>query len=275
MFADDVAAIVVGESTTHLESRLADVSNQLKHWFHINGLALNLTKTQFVHINLSGRPQRPLDIQIDNVTIKQAYTTTFLGFQLDSGLSWSDHIDKLCGRLGQTCFALGRMSAVLPGAVVRSCYFATVQSLLQYGVELWARGADWDRVFVLQKRAVRIVARVPADTHMQPYFRELRIMTLPSLYIFAVAMYAREHMVCYERRGENHNYNLRGAGKLQSVPHRLAKSDKVTHVLAPFLYNRLPHDIVDTPSLPVFKRKLKNWLIEQAFYDYEILTVIK
>ncbi|XP_047986471.1 uncharacterized protein LOC125226528 [Leguminivora glycinivorella] len=38
--------------------------------------------------------------------------------------------------------------------MVRACYFASVHSRLQYGIELWAAAADWERVFRLQKRAM-------------------------------------------------------------------------------------------------------------------------
>ncbi|KAI5640742.1 reverse transcriptase (RNA-dependent DNA polymerase) domain-containing protein [Phthorimaea operculella] len=181
MFADDVAAIVEAESATALEYRLNDVAVQLKQWFTINGLALNISKTQFLRINLSGHAMPSIEVVVDNTIIQEVKVTPFLGFQIDSTLTWSHHIDKLCTKLGQACFALSRIASTLPSDVVRTCYFATVHSLLQYGVDLFGCAADWERVFIMQKRAVRIIARVKSDQSARPHFINLHILTVPCM----------------------------------------------------------------------------------------------
>ncbi|XP_073954845.1 uncharacterized protein [Choristoneura fumiferana] len=157
MYADDVAGIVAAPNVDCLENRLNDAANQLSRWFRLNGLALNLTKTHFIHFYLGSRTPRPLQVQAEGVVVEQVRFTNFLGFQIDSKLSWGSHIDKLCCALGSACFALRRLARVVPRYAVRSCYFATIHSLLQYGAELWGRAADYQRVFRLQKRAVRAV----------------------------------------------------------------------------------------------------------------------
>ncbi|CAG9111387.1 unnamed protein product [Plutella xylostella] len=183
MYADDVAATVTGSSVDDLERRLCLVAEQLAHWFQANGLALNPKKTQVMLFNLAGRRSRPLQVKVGSEDLSQVYTSCFLGFKVDSGLSWSDHIDWLCGRLGGACFALQRLAGTVPREVARSCYFATIQSLLTYGIELWGRAADWHRAFVMQKRAVRAMARIKSDESARQYFVSLEILTCPSLYI--------------------------------------------------------------------------------------------
>lgn len=275
MYADDVAAVVMSASIETLELKLNTTASQLSKWFRENGLVLNLNKTHFTHLNLSGRSVCRLSVFAEGTKIQQADCTTFLGFEIDRGLTWETHIHKLCGRLGAACFALGRLSRFLSTEVVRSCYFATVHSLLQYGAELWARAADWERAFRLQKRAVRAIVRVSQDTSVRSHFKSLGILTLPSLVIYQVALFVRLNINSYTTIGESHKYCTRSKGKLAPVKRSLARSDKLTHVMGPAVYKRLPIDVTGAPSLECFKIRLKRWLINQTFYSYnEFLKIM-
>ncbi|KAI5645810.1 hypothetical protein NE865_02080 [Phthorimaea operculella] len=257
------------------EKNLNSVATQLRNWFRQNGLILNLTKTQFIAFDLSGRKRRPLVVDVEGVDIKQTNQTSFLGFQIDKTLSWESHIETLCGKLGSACFALYRLASTLPPNVVKSCYFATVQSLLQYGLEFWGRAAEWERVFRMQKRAVRAIVRAPQDDSAQPIFQNLGIMTLPSLLIYQVAIYARTNLSLYGRRGDNQHHNLRNARQLSSIPHTLEKARRTIHAMGPPVYNKLPTDIQDAPSLNTFKSKLKKWLVSKAFYSFKQFIELK
>ncbi|KAI5637927.1 hypothetical protein NE865_09302 [Phthorimaea operculella] len=174
-------------------------------------------------------------------------------------------IDSLCAKLGGSCYALGRLSSTLPKDVVRTCYFATVQSLLQYGIELWGRAADWERVSRMQKRAIRAIARVADDDEsVRPLFVSEGIMTLPSLLIFQTATYVWENRDEFTRKGDRHARQLRHANRLWPVTHKLTKTAKTIKVMGPAVYNRLPEDITSSPNLNIFKKRLRRWLIGQA-----------
>lgn len=65
------------------------------------------------------------------------------------------------------------------------------------------------------------------------------------------------------------NYNTRNAKKLVGISRKLKKSNKLTHVMGPTVYNNLPQNIIDASSVCNFKHRLKNWLVEHPFYTYE------
>lgn len=272
MYADDVAAVVTASTVDSLERNLNGTASELAAWFRVNGLALNLSKTHFIQFNLSGKPVKPLTVLVDGVKIDETETTKFLGFHIDRGLRWDTHINVVSGKLGSACYALSRVARVVSTEVARACYFATVHSQLQYGAELWARAADWERAFRLQKRAVRCMARIPQDHSARPHFKELGILTLPSILIFQVAMYVRTNPNSFKKYGSTHSYYTRNKDKLAAIPRSLTKSSKLTHIMGPLVYNKLPDDITSAPSLQCFKYKLKRWLIEQSFYSYEEYT---
>ncbi|XP_047987684.1 uncharacterized protein LOC125227413 [Leguminivora glycinivorella] len=275
MYADDVAAIVTAPTVESIEQKLNQTTAQLAEWFDVNGLSLNLKKTHYLVFNLAGRTTRPLTVKVGNEVLEQTTSTNFLGFEMDTCLAWNQHVDKLCGKLGSACYALGRVARTVSAEATRTCYFATVHSLLQYGAEFWGRCADWERAFRLQKRAVRIIAGVPHDTHAKPLFIKLGILTLPAVVILRVALYMRANLASFKTFGMLNSYETRNADKIIGVGRKLTKSSKLTHVMGPTVYNKLPKNIIDAPSLSSFKFRLKQWLIEQSFYSYNEFIAYK
>lgn len=76
------------------------------------------------------------------------------------------------------------------------------------------------------------------------------------------------------KNGDTHSYGTRNAGKLATIGRSLTKSSKLTHVMGPAVYNKLPDSVTSDGSLPSFKFRLKRWLIEQNFYSVnELLTL--
>ncbi|KAJ0180186.1 hypothetical protein K1T71_004777 [Dendrolimus kikuchii] len=257
MYADDVAAVVTASSVDTLEENLNNTATQLSNWFQTNGLALNLTKTHFIHFWLSGTAPRPLSVSVASSTINQVENTVFLGFQVDRGLQWTNHIDGLCSKLGRACYALSRVARVVSVDVARACYFATVHSLLQYGTELWARAADWQRAFRMQKRAVRAIVRVRRCESARPLFKKLGILTLPSILIYQVAVYVRLNVHTYAKQSDVHTHFTRHRNDMSNIKHKLEKSGRLTHVMGPLIYNKLPSRITE------------KWLVEHTFYKHE------
>lgn len=275
MYADDVVAVVSGITIDALENNLNLTASTLAEWFKTNGLVLNISKTHFMHVCLSGHLPRSLSVLAGQTPVEQVAQTTFLGFELDRSLTWESHIDKVCGKLGGACYALGRLAGFLPRHVVRACYYATVHSLLQYGAELWGRAADWQRAFRMQKRAIRAMVKIPQDASAKPYFKELEILTLPCIVIFQVSVYVRNNLELFTRNSDVHRYNTRRADKLTTLPRTLAKSGKLTRIMGPTVYNSLPEIVTKATSLTSFKSKLKHWLTDNSFYSYEEFIACK
>lgn len=188
---------------------------------------------------------------------------------MDHSLKWDEHIQQLTIKLSSACFALSRVASTIATGAVRACYFASVQSSLQYGIDIWGRAADWERLFRIQKRAIRIIAKVGQDTSARPYFSQLGILTLPSLLIYSVAVYVVTNYEKFSKRSDVVLYSMRFPSRLVSTSRILSKMAKAVGVMGPEVYNRLPCDIRNAPSVNVFKYKLKKWLIEKSFYSYK------
>ncbi|XP_063531441.1 uncharacterized protein LOC134742322 [Cydia strobilella] len=271
MYADDVATIVTAPTTGELELKLNSVVRRLELWFRLNGLALNRDKTCFLSFQLNGSAPSAYLVTADQTTLQMVQSTKLLGFQIDSGLTWDQHIDEICSRLGRACFALRRLASTASRSVVLSCYFATVHSLITYGVELWARAADAERVFRMQKRAIRAIAGVPEDASCRELFKELNILPLTCEHIFQVALFTHKNYHAFRQRGVNESRAMRSnklAHLLVTPAHKLSKSVRSVYISGPSVYNRLP-DVIkkDATSTVVFKSRLRKWLLSHTFYS--------
>lgn len=224
--------------------------------------------------NLNGKISQPCKVAAGNANLEQVQCTKLLGFHIDSALVWETHIDELCGKLGRTCFALGRLASTATRTVVRSCYFATVHSALTYGVEIWGRAADRQRAFVMQKRAVRSIVGVANDVSCRDLFKQLKILPLPCELIYQIALYTHTHPNMFRRKGIHPSRSMRSnkqKDRLVTPIHTLTKSERSVFVMGPSVYNRLPDTVRDAPSTISFKVRLKKWLLEHCFYDVQEL----
>ncbi|KAJ0179495.1 hypothetical protein K1T71_005207 [Dendrolimus kikuchii] len=185
-------------------------------------------------------------------------------------ITWTDFGDFVFVCLSGSPDGLNpQLEPVVSVDVARACYFATVHSLLQYGTELWARAADWQRAFRMQKRAVRAIVRVRRCESARPLFKKLGILTLPSILIYQVAVYVRLNVHTYAKQSDVHTHFTRHRNDMSNIKHKLEKSGRLTHVMGPLIYNKLPSRITESPSVGLFKTRLRKWLVEHTFYKHE------
>ncbi|CAG9098857.1 unnamed protein product [Plutella xylostella] len=261
LFADDGCVIVAADKFHELKDKITKVMASLANWFGANGMLLNVEKTNIMHFQRRRVRGHDLDVMCNGQPVPQVDQVKYLGFTVDSALTWSAHIDLACGRLASACFALSRLTPSLSLENLKKAYYGYFHSILTYGIDVWGDAADAYKIFKKQKRAVRIIAGTPWDHHARDLFVKYKILTAPCLYILEVAKYARRNLNSLQTIGDTHNINTRQRHRLCTPARRLAKSDKTLGVLAPKVYNALPSDIKSAPSDAVFIAKLKKLLV--------------
>ena len=67
----------------------------MSEWFLVNGLTLNIDKTDIFKLSSKHYQDKMFLINFENNLIKESANTKFLGFEVDKHLKWKSHINKI------------------------------------------------------------------------------------------------------------------------------------------------------------------------------------
>jgi hypothetical protein len=80
-------------------------------------------------------------------------------------------------------FGIRRLCGVISESEVRIAYFGRFHAKITYVLIVWGSASTSKYVFILQKRAVRIIAAVHYKAHCKPWFVHFTILTLYSDFV--------------------------------------------------------------------------------------------
>lgn len=258
LYADDSTFLVKGADIAVLQTDVNAISLKVSNWFSANSFLLNNDKTQNIVFSLRDIP--------DNIVSNQH--VKLLGMILDRSLSWTPHIEQVCTRLSRVIFLLRRLMDCVPHASVRSAYFAFFHSIMRYGLIFYGNSSGINSVLLLQKKAVRILAKADYLDHCRPLFIKLRVLTVINLYIFELLLKTKHNIGSHIHRRHIHSISTRNNNLLDIPFVRLSKT-KTSHLIVGLkLFNKLPLEVKEL-GFTCFKQKIFNWLVQNPFYDID------
>lgn len=195
-------------------------------------------------------------------------TVKFLGITLDDTLIFQTHVDGLAARLSKSVYLLKNLIKFLPLSVCLQTYHAVFQSVATYAILVWGHSCHSDRIFALQRRAVRVLAGLGYRDDARIAFTRLGILTIPCKYIFECLVYTYKNIDKYSRNGDCHNYPTRVRQEIRVNYLRLNRSRISTNYYGPILFNKLSDRLKSLP-LSIFKSKLKDLLHKVAYYSVD------
>jgi hypothetical protein len=107
----------------------------------------------------------------------------FLHMQLDYNVAWQSHIDYLIKNLISIYIMLTKFIPIVDAKMLGKIYFAHFYLQTIIGVLFWYSSLSMRNVFIIHKRALRIMLRVGPRSSFIEGFKMLDILTVPGLYI--------------------------------------------------------------------------------------------
>jgi hypothetical protein len=238
-------------------------------WFQSNQLFLNPIKTTVVQFTPTKVPT-VLNIQYAGHTFPQAEVVRFLGLQLDKQITWRNHLHFLLNKLSKACFVLRRLHYVPDIDALKLVYFAYFQSVVKYGIVFWGNSYNLNKVFLLQKRILRIMLGLSFRSSCKSWFKKLDILTVPCLYIFSSAMFVINNPSYFQTNTALYGTDTRQKNKLHKPLYKLSSIQKGIIYTAINVYNKLPSCITQLQHDEVrFRNALKKYLLMHTFYTVE------
>jgi hypothetical protein len=274
MFADDTSLLVkYSKDTITTNNKILESLFGVSQWFDDNNLLLNLTKTSAMHFSL--KRSRETDVVVNSLAergIETNSTYKFLGVTIDRTLQWSSHIASISPKLCSAVYAIKKIKDICGTSTARSVYFAYFQSILAYGILFWGRSAEINRIFTIQKRALRALDGLDSRDSCRDAFRRHGILTMSGLFIYECLIYAHKNLKNTPLNQDFHKYDTRKKNDIRPINHRLAKVDKSFVCLSVRLYNKLT-DKLKSNDLGVFRRDVKSCLVDKSYYTVDEMLI--
>lgn len=261
MFADDTTVAVSARSLEELTTTVNNVTVEMVRYCRSNQLILNANKT--VHMNLYIRRPIPSNY-FPNITFSKS--TKLLGVILDSTLSFEEHIDHVCAKLNSAYFAIVNLRSSLNADSLLTVYFSLAYNHLSSHTLVWGCAADISRVFIGQKRLIRLIFGLKPRESCRTVFIQQRILTFPCIFILKSVMFLKNNPKYFVNLGSFGEYEIRNTDKYLFPSHRTTLFQKSPLYNCIKLYNFLPKHLRALPKTR-FKKEVKSFLIVNAFYS--------
>lgn len=255
-FADDTTVAISAATECELENRLERCQREFGEWCAKNRLLLNLEKT----VTMRFRLRTPGD-QCD----MGPKPISFLGLTVDANLSWKNQIDRVVKKLNSAYYAILKLKHTLRSNGLLQMYYSLVFPILKYNVVIWGQGTHSERVFIAQKRILRLIFGVSPRDSCRPVFIANGLLTFVSIYIYSCSLYIFNNPGV--RNCAYHHYNTRNGNEFRVPVHNTSKYEKSVKYAAIKVFNALPQNIKSIGTLNKFKKDLKDYLATNCFYS--------
>ena len=168
----------------------------------------------------------------------------------------------------------------MPLNILRTLYNSLIFPHLQYAILNW--GFVCNRLYKLQKRAIRFISNSKYNAHVEPLLKQLNLLKLDDIFkINLLKLYFKYksnmlpsyHMEMFKPHAQNQRYNLRSE---PSLHHTICHTKGGEHTLRYHLPREIEithHSIIDkvyTHSYKGFSQYCKKYFIYNYSEDFII-----
>lgn len=191
-----------------------------------------------------------------------------MGIYLESSLSWQSHIDYIANKLSKSIFIIRVLKPYLNVEALLSVYYAHIYSHLSYGILLWGNHSAISKLFVLQKRCIRLICGAKLGEHCKPLFVSLGVLTLSSMYVLDCLLYVKKNISNLYTLSSIHNRNTRNNLNIYQKKCKYSLTQKIFDYMSKKIYNSVPLNIRNLP-ISTFKRVVRTKLLSNPLYNVD------
>lgn len=279
LFADDTNVFMHHKDLNTLQKICNTELENLSHWFKANKLSLNINKTNYIFFTSRSKykteASKSFSIQLDGKNIERVCHAKFLGVYIDQELTWNKHIQEICTKISKNIGIMSRISYKLNTPILSKLYNTLILPYLNYCNFIWTSTSErmLTKLFILQKKAVRILSKASYHAHTDPIFKAFRLLKIKDIRYFQILGFMYRFINgtlplrfknYFQETSEIHSYTTRSVSNfaLNITFAKTNRRKKTIRIIGPYVWNELPTHIKQSPSLPSFKYHLKNYIIQ-------------
>ena len=177
-YVDDTTIYHASNSPT--DSTLQTAVDSAINWSKSNSMRINASKTKEMLICFKRDPPTVPKIKVDGCEIERVESCTLLGIQLNSSLTWNEHIDKVYKRANQRLHFIAQLKRTkVDGKDMVAVYTSLIRPILEYACQLWHGGLNKQQEILLESIQERALSMAFPSCE---YTTALQLANITSLY---------------------------------------------------------------------------------------------
>lgn len=260
-------------------SKLEQCISEISIWMTLNKLKLNEGKTELLLAmspKLRHHLPRDISINIGNGRVQMSDNVKNLGIFFQSSMSMSKQITALCKSLNFHLYNISRIKNLLTSDACHHVVRSLILSRIDYANSLLlnANVTDIQRLQRIQNRAARVVLGGSRYESASPLLKQLHWLTVNNRIIYKVSLIVYQclnncapmYLSVLLHTPPRLQYNLRSSNDptLLRLPRINSRSGECSFFYyGPKIWNTLPFDLRTSPSVEIFKKKLKTYLFNK------------
>ena len=265
-FADDTTIYSCESNIDSVIIKLERDLQEVLEWYTANGMSANPSKFQIMFLGL--KRKNKLCLNINGQLITQSEHVKLLGVTIDNSLKFDTHVQSICKKANQKLYAFGRLRPYLGSDKSKLLLNAVVLSNFSYCPLIWlfcSKTANND-INRTHKRALRILYRDYESSFEELIERDnTKTIHTKNLQKLMIEVYKSlnhlnpEYMwEFFVKKDVQYNLRTKELCKLPSVSSQRYGLNSLSF-RGSLLWNTIDDEIKVSPSLEVFKKKVRSW----------------
>ena len=270
-YADDNTPYTIDMCLDKLMAKLECATKSAMDWFHSNGMKLNSSKC---YLFVCGHKYESMICKIDNTQVIETHLVKLLGIQMESEVTFNNYLETVCKRASQKLNALSRLCLFIPLHKRKMSIQAFFNSQFSYCPLVWMFNSRHinTKINNLHFRALRLVyldekssfeELLNKDGSVTVHHRNLQLLAIEMFKVikgvapaFMTDIFAKHENTFTENVSSN--TRSRSMFYNPSNPKKVNYGLETLRPLGPKVWDMLPIDLKNNPSLAVFK--IKKWI---------------
>lgn len=272
LYADDTCLFYFGHSIETVINNAQTDLNILSKWLQCNLLTINVSKTAYMIFSAKNKkiPSYP-PLTINNEPLHKSTQERYLGLILDCRLTWKPHIDHIRGKISPLIGLVRKISKCVPRYVRNLIYNSLVRPYLEYLIQIWGNAAksNLKDLQITQNKIIKVLFNYHRLTSTQIIYNNTKIFNINQLHIYHTCILIQKILtntthtqITFKKK--THKYFTRNKNKLELPMPRTNYGKNNIRFGGAKLHNNLPNDVKTSKSLKVFKRRLKQYILEMT-----------
>ena len=183
---------------------------------------------------------------------------------VDNHLNFRNQTASVCSKISKVVGLLYRLNNILPSDTLVTLYSALLVPHILYGIEIWhgALQENHDRIFKLQKKAIRAINSLEYNHPTNDFFKNMQMLKLNDIYKQSLLVYMFKNQN-FATHSDLHSYNTRNRQDIVLPLLNRTRSQTSFFYQGITVWNFIPAEIRSLQFQGAFKKAVKDLLLSE------------